>query len=64
MAHPCRRRKNFENWYYPMPEEGFSFFGIQTPWKILLTANPLNPAILTPPLFFSPQNGPLHHVGV
>ena len=21
----------FENWYYPMPEKGFSFFEIQTP---------------------------------
>ena len=23
--------KNFENWYYPMPEEGISIFEIQTP---------------------------------
>ena len=33
----------FENWYYPMPEEGFSFFEIQTPLKNLTLHKPKGP---------------------
>ena len=42
-----------------MPEEGFSFFEIQTPWKIQPSTNqkvPRNPANFeTPSLFFRPK---------
>ena len=46
-----------------MPEDGFSFFEIQTPWKIQLSTNqkvPRNPANFeTPSLFFRPKMGRL-----
>ena len=44
-----------------MPEEGFSFFEIQTPWKIQPSTNqkvPRNPANFENPLFFSDPKWP------
>ena len=32
--------KNFENWYLPVPEEGFCFFEIQTPLENLTPCKP------------------------
>ena len=56
--------KNFGNWYYLMPEEGFSFFKIQlenlTPQK---PKSPLNPANFETVFSFQTQNGHPHHLG-
>ena len=50
-----------------MTEEGFSFFEIQTPWKIQPSTNqkvPRNPANLKPPLYFSDPKWPTpQHLG-
>ena len=49
-----------EHPYYPMPEEGFSFFEIQTPPKNLTPQKPkgpLNPANFETPFIFQTQNG-------
>ena len=46
--------------YYPMLEEGYSFFEIKTPWKMYPPANqklPLNPANFGTPFIFQTQNG-------
>ena len=52
--------KNFENWYYPMPEESFSFFEIQKPLENLTPQKPkvsLNPANFETPFIFQTQYG-------
>ena len=51
-----------------MPEEGFSFFEIQTPWEISppqTKRSPLNPANFDTAFVVQTQYGqlPLHHLG-
>ena len=47
MASPRRKAKNFENWFYPMAEEGFSFFQCATG----------NPVPVDPATFFQIRSG-------
>ena len=63
----CRRKTLKIGTYYPIPEEGFSFFEIQTPLENLTPQKPkgpFNPANLKP-LHFQTQNAPPppHHLG-
>ena len=56
------------NWYYPMPEEGFSFFEIRTPLENVTLHKPKGPPESckfghpSPPPFFYAPSLP-HHWG-